>query len=84
MIVPLLSVTLIGVVVAMRQSGSRSLRAGTGQVVIGAWAGFLLGAVATIVVDVFTGIGPWVTLVGHLGAYLGAKTSAEPATELTA
>lgn len=84
MFVPLLSVTLIGVVVAMRQSGSRSLRAGTGQVIGGAWIGFVLGAVATILLDVITGIGPWVTLVGHVGAYLGARTAVEPAPELTA
>jgi len=79
MIFPGLSVTAIAVVVAgvvTRRLDVVSFRATLLRSLAGAWAGFLLGAVAGAVVDVFAATGIWVAVVGHAGAFFGAELAA--------
>ena len=69
MIVPFLTVTAIGLWTASSRRGGR-VSAGpiAGAGVVGAWLGFLAGAVAGGVVDLVLFGGFWPVLVGHVGA----------------
>lgn len=74
MIVPLLSVSLIGIVVALNRRGP-GLPAGplVGAGLAGAWIGFLAGGALGALVDVFIIGGFWPFLVGHAGALAVAR-----------
>ncbi|MDQ8703388.1 hypothetical protein RCO28_12945 [Streptomyces sp. LHD-70] len=75
MLMPTLSVTLMALVVAVAvaltwgrwPSGRHLLGA-----LVGAWAGFALGALAGLVLDVTTGNGFFLAVVGHAAAIPGA------------
>jgi hypothetical protein len=73
MIMPLLSVSLIGAVAALlavalaRYPGATAVARG----LTGAWLGFLAGALVGGTLDVLTRNGGFIALVGHLGAAAG-------------
>ena len=82
MLVPGLSVTAIGIpapgLVSMRRD-ELSLRTGLPRAVVGAWAGFVVGAVVGVTVDVIAGTGVWVPIVGHaVAACAGALAATAP------
>ena len=74
MVMPLLSVTLIGLamaagVIAWRRDGLvTALLYG----VAGAWLGFIVCGVPGLLIDVALGDGKFVAILGHLGAVCGA------------
>lgn len=69
MILPLLSVTAIGLVVGLALGAAeRSVLRGVLRAVAGAWVGFAVGALVGLAVDVVAGSGAWLGWVGHLGA----------------
>ncbi|MDI3423181.1 hypothetical protein [Streptomyces luteolus] len=73
MLMPTLSVTLIGLLVAVVLTwggwpGARPLLGA----LVGAWAGFALGALAGLAVDVISGQGFFLALAGHAAALPGA------------
>lgn len=75
MLMPTVSVTVIGLTVGVvglllfnRGRAWRDLLRG----LVGAWLGFLGGALAGIIMDVMLGTGVFVALVGHGLAVLGA------------
>ncbi|WP_436774554.1 hypothetical protein [Yinghuangia sp. YIM S09857] len=89
MVMPGLSVTFIGLLVAVVAIGARAAwtRRRSGPLVdrrpgvavgavVGAWAGFLAGAVVGVVVDVTTGGGTFVAVFGHAVAVVGAVAGA--------
>lgn len=82
MLMPLLSVTAIGLVTAVlviitrHAPPVRALLLGLG----GAWAGFLAGALVGVVVDVIAGTGWAVALAGHVVAVVGAAVAGWYAT----
>jgi hypothetical protein len=76
MIFPLLSVSLIGLFVALRRAPdwipqSRAIRNG----LIGGWAGYVAGAVIGFVVGFVLPTSIWIGLIGHVAAFLGARAS---------
>ncbi|MDA3648833.1 hypothetical protein LZ318_06085 [Saccharopolyspora indica] len=77
MLMPLLSVTAIGLVTAVlvvitrHAPPVRALLLG----LVGAWAGFAGGAVVGVVVDVIAGTGWMVALAGHVVAVIGAAAA---------
>lgn len=83
MLMPTLSVTAIGVLaglvaIGLRRRPASALLRG----LLGAWLGFLAGAVVGGAADVLAGTGGLLALVGHLGAVAGAAaavTRARPA-----
>ncbi len=82
MLMPTLSVTLIGlivvalVVLTARAPLGRTLLFG----LVGAWAGFAAGALGGLLVDVVTASGFHLALVGHAVAVLGAVLGSRRAT----
>ncbi len=75
MLMPTVSVTVIGLTVGLvglllfsRGRAWQELLRG----LVGAWAGFLGGALAGVIMDVMLGTGVFVALVGHGLAVLGA------------
>lgn len=74
MLMPTLSVTVIGVVVAPLAM-ARGARPGVALVrgVVGAWLGFLAGAIPGVLIDVATSSGWYVAVPGHAGALAGAS-----------
>jgi hypothetical protein len=76
MIFPLLSVSLIGLVVALRMAPgwipqSRALRHG----LIGGWAGYVVGAIIGFLVSFVLPTDIWIGLIGHGAAFVGARAS---------
>lgn len=73
MILPTLSVTVIGLIgaavcVAMRmQSPTSALVRG----LAGAWGGFVCGALLGVLIDVVVQTGIWLAIIGHLAALAG-------------
>lgn len=84
MLMPLMSVTLIGLIVGLT-AGASSGRVGRAllQGVVTAWAGFAAGAMAGMTVDVVAGAGSWLAWLGHAGAVVAAVVGfwAEPSRE---
>ncbi|QGK69950.1 hypothetical protein GIY23_10830 [Allosaccharopolyspora coralli] len=78
MLMPTLSVSLIGLVVAalimMTTPGAPGQTMLGG--VLGAWLGFALGALAGSIVDVATGSGVFLAMAGHAAALVGAAVFA--------
>ncbi len=74
MLMPALSVTLIGVVVALAAGALRHLHPARTALpaLFGAWAGFAAGAVVGVITDVISGSGSWLAVIGHLAAVAGA------------
>jgi len=74
MVLPTVSVTVIGLiagliaVVGRRSRPARALLLG----VVGAWAGFGVGAIIGVVIDIVVQTGIYVAIVGHLVAVVGA------------
>lgn len=74
MVFPTLSVTVIGLVAGLlalrfsREPRWRTFAHG----LVGAWAGFLAGAVIGVTIDVVLQSGELVALLGHMGAVLFA------------
>lgn len=77
MLMPGLSVSLIGIVIALvavvafGRPASRALPRGF----LGAWLGFVVGALPGLVVDVLTSSGANLALFGHAGAVVGATVA---------
>ena len=71
---PLLSVTLIGLVVGLASIalGRRDYLSALMLGPAGAWAGFVLCGIPGVMVDVVAGSGVWVAVFGHVGAIGGA------------
>lgn len=80
MLLPLASVSLIGVLVGAsvrpvaRPARPFALRLLVG--LVGAWAGFAVLALTGVTVDAIAGTGVWVATLGHLGAVFGAVLAA--------
>ena len=74
MLMPLVSVTSIGLVAAAVALllGRRTVLGAGLRGLLGAWGGFVLGAVAGVLVDVLAGNGVYLPIVGHFGAVVGA------------
>ncbi len=78
MLMPTLSVSLIGLVVAAvlvmtaPEAPGQTLLGG----LLGAWLGFVLGALAGMIVDVATGSGVFLAMAGHAAALVGAAVFA--------
>lgn len=72
MLTPTLSVTFIGlavgVVASLRWGPARGLIRG----LAGAWIGFGIGGLLGGIADIVSGIGIWVAVAGHIGAFTGA------------
>lgn len=73
MLMPTFSVSAIGLIGALAALLVRRQPAGAafGRGLLGAWAGFLLGGVLGVAIDVITHNGVFVVYLGHLGALLG-------------
>ena len=76
MIFPLLSVSLIGLFIALRMAPdwipqSRAIRHG----LIGGWAGYVVGAIIGFVVGFVMPTDIWIGLFGHILAFVGARAS---------
>lgn len=75
MVMPFLTVTAIGVLIGgagyVIRRGEHALWRGF----FGAWAGFATGATAGLLLDVATGSGHWVPLLGHVTAVAAAVLS---------
>lgn len=80
MLLPLVSVTLIGFVAGLLVRPSPPARRGVGRSLVagcvGAWAGFAVFGLVGVVVDVLAGTGSYVALLGHAGAVIGALAAA--------
>jgi hypothetical protein len=76
MVMPLLSVTVIGVIVGM-VAGAATGKIGRRPIegVVAAWLGFLAGAVLGILLDILAGTGWIVAWFGHAAALAGAVAS---------
>lgn len=74
MLMPLVSVTAIGIVAALvaRLWGGRAFKGAGLRGLLGAWGGFALGALVGVLVDVATGRGVYVAIVGHAAVVGGA------------
>jgi hypothetical protein len=74
MLLPWASVTLIGVLAGLIALASRRRSPGSalGRGLLGAWIGFVLGAIVGVTVDIVTHNGYYLAVVGHLGAVAGA------------
>ncbi|MGB7448413.1 MAG: hypothetical protein WA892_04720 [Ornithinimicrobium sp.] len=82
MLLPLVSVSLIGLLVGGAFALSHPHRVTLILwSLLGAWGGFLLGALAGVMIDVIAGTGVWLALIGHLTALLVAVATAQRATE---
>jgi hypothetical protein len=78
MIMPLVSVTFIGltVAVALAAARQRSIPGALGRGIAGAWAGFACGALVGLTADVVLSAGGTLAVVGHYAAIGGAVTAA--------
>ncbi|MFD1826195.1 MULTISPECIES: hypothetical protein [Mumia] len=80
MLLPLVSVSLIGllvgVVVRPLTTAGRPLAPRVVVALVGAWAGFAVLGLTGVTVDVIAGTGVWVAALGHAGAALGAVLAA--------
>lgn len=74
MLMPTLSVTIIGVLVALGAVAVRHASLGRALLfgLAGAWAGFLAGALVGVVIDVVAGTGWMLALSGHVAALAAA------------
>jgi hypothetical protein len=74
MLLPWASVTLIGVLAGLIAfvSGRRSAGYAFGRGVLGAWIGFVLGALVGVTIDIVTHNGYFLAIFGHLAAIAGA------------
>jgi hypothetical protein len=74
MLMPALSVTAIGLVVGLVLAvlGKRRLWRTLLICTLGAWAGFAIGAVPGVVIDVVLRDGIFVAIIGHLAALVAA------------
>ena len=75
MLLPTVSVSVIGliagllvVVMGARSGAARALLLG----VVGAWAGFVVGAIIGVAIDVVVQSGIYLAIVGHLMAVVGS------------
>ncbi len=77
MIIPFLTVTLIGAVVALnRRPAAAPLPPLMGAGIAGAWVGFVLGGILGVFVDLLIIGGFWPFLLGHAGALALARVTA--------
>jgi uncharacterized membrane protein YeaQ/YmgE (transglycosylase-associated protein family) len=74
MLMPAISVTLIGIVAAAAAAvkWQRPFFVSVTLGFVGAWAGFMLGALVGVVIDVLFSTGIFVALIGHAAAVAGA------------
>lgn len=76
MLIPFVSVSVIGLWAALRRPRSR---VGTGPMalagLVGAWAGFLAGSLTGGLIDLVVLGGFWPFVVGHVGAVMVAKVA---------
>ena len=73
MLMPFVSVTVIGLIGGAFVARSRRLDPGgpVGLGVLGAWLGFIGGAIVGVTIDVVAHTGIYVAVLGHLGALAG-------------
>jgi uncharacterized membrane protein YeaQ/YmgE (transglycosylase-associated protein family) len=73
MLLPTVSVTMIGLIASLIAIGVRRSQPAQGLLlgVVGAWAGFIVGALIGVVIDIVARTGIYVALLGHLGAVVG-------------
>ncbi|MFP3914152.1 MAG: hypothetical protein ACLFWM_04695 [Actinomycetota bacterium] len=76
MLMPTLSVTLIGLTIGAVAGLTRGLP-GRGILVgtVAAWAGFVVGAFVGVLLDALLGTGVWLAWLGHGGALVAASFS---------
>jgi hypothetical protein len=76
MVMPLISVTAIGVIVGI-VAGAATGKAGHSPIegVVAAWLGFLAGAILGVLLDILAGTGSMVAWLGHAAALRGAVAS---------
>lgn len=81
MLMPVASVTLVGLFGAVVALASRgwSPRAALGRGLVGSWAGFVVGGIVGLMVDVVSHSGQYVAILGHLGAIVGTASMLRPA-----
>lgn len=72
MLMPSLSVTAIGLVIGAVWHLFRQVDHALWRGFFGAWAGFATAGLIGLILDVSTGTGHWVPLLGHIGAGAGA------------
>jgi hypothetical protein len=73
MLMPALSVTAIGIIVGVAAIVARKQpKTALVRTIVGAWLGFVAGAVPGIIADVMSGSGVYVAVLGHAGAAVGA------------
>jgi hypothetical protein len=74
MVLPLASVTLIGLIATVLAVGlaRRQLPAALVRGLLGSWAGFIGGALLGVTIDVAASTGVWVGVLGHVAAVAGA------------
>ncbi|MGB3632500.1 MAG: hypothetical protein WA982_00515 [Rubrobacteraceae bacterium] len=73
MILPTLSVTVVGLIGAA-VGGAMRMHAplmALARGLVGAWGGFAAGALIGVLIDVVTQTGIWLGIVGHLAAVAG-------------
>jgi hypothetical protein len=77
MLMPFASVTLIGLLGAVTVLGSRRWppAVALGRGLAGAWAGFVVGAIVGLAIDIVSHDGVYVAVVGHLGAVAGTAAA---------
>ncbi|CAN5157199.1 hypothetical protein BH23ACT9_BH23ACT9_37910 [soil metagenome] len=80
MLIPLLSVSLIGLVTGMSGLTRRAPSVVLIRCMIAAWLGFAVGAVVGVFVEALVIGGFWLTLVGHVGAFMLASRTAQVST----
>lgn len=76
MLIPLVSVSLIGLVAGLAGLTRRAPAAVLVRCMLMAWIGFAIGAVLGLAVEALVIGGFWLTLVGHVGAAYAASRTA--------
>ncbi len=78
MLVPLVTVSLIGLFFGLRAPESLGSQAKAVRIaLVGAWIAYIVGALFGLVVDLVMFGGFWHTLIGHIAAVFGAKAAIE-------
>lgn len=77
MLIPLISVSLIGLVAGLAGLTRRAPAVVLFRCLLAAWMGFAVGAMLGLVVDVLLFGGFWIALIGHIGAVAAASRTSQ-------
>lgn len=80
MLIPLVSVSLIGLVIGLLGLTRRAPAAVLVRCLLMAWTGYAIGAVLGVMVEALVIGGFWIGLVGHVGAGIAASRTARLST----